>query len=338
MADDKGGEKILSQNEVDTLLNAVREGEVSVESKAGAGNSLPKYDFTKQRKLVRQKMPGLKIVFDRFQRSFRQTLSSLVRKVVVVEYLQTEMVRYSEWIATLPVPSCLSIVRLSPLIGQSIVSMEPSFVYALIDNICGGGKISSQSRKKEGDFTPIEFKMIQKLVTYFTNDLEKAWATLYELNYEFVRTDTNPEYVSIVAPSDVVVVADFGINFEDTASRIQLVTPLFALDPIKNLLSDHTFVEQSQPNPNWKIWIGQNLLQSRASCSVELGQTEISMGEVLALKTGDTIQLHQYVSNPLPMFVEGVRKFDSRMGTSCGQKAVQIENVVEKANADGEDE
>lgn len=327
MAEEGKNDKILSQNEVDALLNAVREGDVATEAKAGSGANLQSYDFTKQRKLVRARMPGLKIVFDRFQRTYRQTLSSLVRKVVVVEYLQTEFMRYSEWISTLPNPSCLNILRLSPLIGQSIVSMEPNFVFTLIDNIFGGGRVG-QAKKKEGDFTSIEMKMIQKLVQYFTGDLEKAWSTLYELEFEFVRTDTNPEYVSIMAPSDVVVVTDFGINFEDTASKMQLAIPLFAMDPIKQLLSDHTYVEQSQPNPNWKIWLGQNLQASKIGMKVTLGKSQVTMNQVLNLNPGDTIQLDQYVADPLPLYVEGKQKFDVRMGVSCGQKAVQIENIM----------
>ena len=338
MADEEKSDKILSQNEVDALLNAVREGDVAVEGAAGNGAGLQSYDFSKQRKLVRARMPGLKIVFDRFQRVYRQTLSSLVRKVAVVEHLQTEMMRYSEWIATLPVPSCLSIVRLSPLIGQSIISLEPAYVYTLIDAIFGGGGKVSMSGKKEGDFTSIELKMIQKLVQYFTNDLEKAWSTIYEIQFEFVRTDMNPEYVSIVAPSDVVVVTDFGVSFEDTSTRMQLVVPLFALDPIKQLLSDHTFVEQSQPNPNWKIWLGQSLKGAKANVNVRLGNAEVTTREILSLKAGDTIQLDQYVANPLYMNIESAPKFSVRMGTSCGQKAVQIEEVLESKQSDDSDE
>ncbi len=322
MSDEKN-EKILSQNEVDSLLNAVRSGEVEVEGGVGPSGNLQKYDFTQQRKLVRARMPGLKIIFDRFQRSYRQTLSSLVRKVVTVEYLQTEMQRYGEWISNLPVPSCLTILRMSPLIGQAIVSLEPAFVYSLIDNIFGGGR-SGSLKKKEGDFTSIELKLIQRLVQYCTTDLEAAWRTIHELNFEFVRTDMNPEYVSIVAPSDVVVVTDISINFEDVSSKLQFVIPLFALDPMKTLLTDHTYVEQSQPNPNWKIWLTESIRRAKAEFSVTLGQTEISMGDVLSLKVGDTIQLDQYVSEPIPMMLEGVPKFQVQLGTHCGQQAVQV--------------
>jgi flagellar motor switch protein FliM len=222
----------------------------------------------------------------------------------------------------------MSIVRLSPLIGQSIIQMEPSFLYSLIDNIFGGGKIGKISKGGETDFTTIELKMIQKIVQYFTTDLERAWQTIFELNFEFVRSETNPEYVSVVAPSDVVIVIDFGVNFEEVNSKMQLVIPLFALDPIKQLLSDHTFVEQSQPNPNWKIWIGENLSKSKAPVKVELGSTEISMRDVLSLKAGDVIQLDRYASEPLPVEIEGVQKFAGRMGISSGQQSIQIETVV----------
>jgi flagellar motor switch protein FliM len=325
-----GNEKILSQNEVDALLNAVKEGDVATGSNAGNGGSLQAYDFRKQRKLVRARLPGLKIIHDRFQRSFRQTLSGLVRKNVVVDTLQTEMFRYGEWISTLPTPTCMSILRLAPLIGQSIIQMEPSFLFSLIDNIFGGGKIGKMGKGSGSDFTTIELKMIQKIVQYFTSDLEKAWQTIFELNFEFVRSETNPEYVSVVAPSDVVIVIDFGINFEEINSKIQLVIPLFALDPIKQLLSDHTFVEQSQPNPNWRIWIAENLSKSKAHVQVDLGKTEITMREVLALKVGDVIQLNRYASEHLPVEIEGVQKFAGRMGISAGQQSIQVDQVFQQ--------
>lgn len=335
--DSGGNEKILSQSEVDTLLNAVKEGDVSTGQNTGNGANLQAYDFRKQRKLVRARLPGLKIIHDRFQRSFRQTLSGLVRKNVVVETLQTEMFRYGEWISSLPTPTCVSIVRLSPLIGQAIVQLEPGFLYSLIDNIFGGGRSAKASKSTEGDFTTIELKMIQKIIQYFTSDLEKAWSTIFELNFEFVRTETNPEYVSIVAPSDVVIVIDFGINFEEVNAKMQMVIPLFALDPIKQLLSDHTFVEQSQPNPNWKIWIGQSLHDSKVPVKVELGETEITMREILALKPGDVIQLNHYVADPLPIDVEGMTKFFGRMGTSSGMQAIQVESVNRESKLKNED-
>lgn len=340
MSENEGGgnEKILSQSEVDTLLNAVKDGEVGTEGNSNSGMHLQSYDFRKQRKLVRSRLPGLKIIHDRFQRIFRQTLSGLVRKVVVVEALQTEMFRYGEWVSSLPNPSCLNIMRLSPLIGQTIINMEPSFVYSLIDNIFGGGRLGGSSKASEGDFTTIELKMIQKITKYFTDELEKAWSTIFELNFEFVRTETNPEYVSIVAPSDVVIVTDFGINFEDVGAKMQLVIPLFALDPIKQLLSDHTFVEQSQPNPNWKVWIGQSLEDSKIQLRVDLGSTEITMRDVLGLNVGDTVQLDRYVADPLPIEVEGMTKFYGRMGISAGQQAIQIESVNRESKIKKEEE
>jgi len=333
---DNGGEKILSQSEVDTLLDAVKEGDVSTEQSVGSGNNLQVYDFRKQRKLVRARLPGLKIIHDRFQRRFRQTLSSLVRKNVVVETLQTEMFRYGEWVSSLPVPSCLSINRLSPLIGQAIIYMEPTFVYNLIDSIFGGGRVSN-SKTSEGDFTTIELKIIQKLCQYFTADMERAWQTVFELNFEFIRTEMNPEYVSIVAPSDVVVVIDFGITFEEVSSKMQLVLPLFALDPIKQLLSDHTFVEQSQPNPNWKIWIGQSLTGSKIHMDVRLGSTEVTMRDILSLKVGDTLQLDQYVADPLTLNVESVPKYFCRMGVSSGMQSVQVESIKPQTMVQFED-
>ncbi len=70
--------QVLSQKEVDALLNAVFGGEVPTENKSGDkpndDASIVTYDLTSQDKVIRGRVPTLDIVYERFIRAFRMTL------------------------------------------------------------------------------------------------------------------------------------------------------------------------------------------------------------------------------------------------------------------------
>ena len=77
--------QVLSQDEVDALLNSVSEGEDNLlknDSKESADESdnIQSYDLTNQDRVIRGRMPILEIIYERFIRSFRVSLSNSLRK------------------------------------------------------------------------------------------------------------------------------------------------------------------------------------------------------------------------------------------------------------------
>ena len=78
--------QILSQEEVDALLQGVTEGDIETQGleETEGGEGVVPYDLTSQERIIRGRMPTLEIIHQRFSRLFRSAISAMLRRVVDV--------------------------------------------------------------------------------------------------------------------------------------------------------------------------------------------------------------------------------------------------------------
>lgn len=326
--------QVLSQKEVDALLNAVVGGEVPTETNANDASTpdnVVTYDLTSQDKIIRGRMPTLDIVYERFIRAFRMNLSSQLRKLATLNILTTDTLKFGEFINTLPLPSCMSVVRFETLRGSGIVVLESKLAYSLIDSFLGG--TDRPYTKVEGkDFTQIELSIIRRVILAALDDLEKAWAPVTPMAIHFVRTETNPQFVGIVPPSDIVIATTFSVELENSSGNLSIVIPFSTLEPIRQKLISGFQQEAVETDHYWVNMMIRHLEETGLNATVELGATEITTRQLLDLNVGDTIPLMTDAAAELFVEVEGVKRFRGLYGSSRGSRAIQVTQVVENVN------
>lgn len=331
--------QVLSQSEVDALLAAVSEGEVGQGEGGGAagGTGTPGddrvvvvYDLTSQDRIIRGRLPQLDVIYEKFMRSFRVSLSSALRKIATLTHASTDFLKFGEFINTLPMPTCMSVLRFNALRGSALFVIESKLAYALVDNFFGGA--DRPYTKIEGkDFTPIELSIVRKVVDLAIDDLESAWASVEKIDASFVRTEINPQFVGIVPPTDIVIASTFDVELENANGTITLVIPYATIEPIKQKLSTGFQVESDQTDKKmWTAIIRSQLLETSVNINVNLGQSEITLNDLMELKVGDVIPLDQDTTGEFDVLVEGVSKFKSYYGIHHGSVAVQVTRPVEK--------
>src|SRR5580698_3111004 len=305
--------QVLSQSEVDALLAAVSEGEVA-QGEGGTGapadeRGVVVYDLTSQDRISRGRLPQLDVIYEKFMRSFRVSLSSALRKIATLTHASTDFLKFGEFINTLPMPTCMSVLRFNALRGSALLVIESKLAYALVDNFFGGA--DRPYTKIEGkDFTPIELSIVRKVVDLAIDDLESAWASVEKIEASFVRTEINPQFVGIVPPTDIVIASTFDVELENANGTITLVIPYATIEPIKQKLATGFQVESDQTDKKmWTAIIRSQLLETSVNMHVNLGQSEITLNELMDLKIGDVIPLDQDSNGEFAVQVEGVPKF-----------------------------
>ncbi len=319
---------ILSQEEVDALLRGISGGEIEteVEEYHEPGAIIP-YDLTSQDRIIRGRMPTLEMTNEKYARTFRATLSSILRKVISVTAVSADMIKFGEFLKTLPVPTSLHLFRMDPMRGNAIFVMESKVIFTLVDIIFGG--TGTESFKIEGrEFTAIENNLIKRIVMSALVDLEKCWKPLIDLTISYQRAEINPQFVQIVPPTDVVVVMNFEIEVEYTTGVISICLPYSMLEPIKEKLSAGFQSEQLEVDRSWSNRFKAGLMKSYVDIMVELGRVSVYGKDVVNLKVGDVIQLERYASDPLDIYVEGVPKYKGHPGTFKGNQAVSIAQIL----------
>ncbi len=318
--------QVLSQTEVDALLSAVSDNRVDSEdigADDGMKSGVVQYDLANQDRIIRGRMPTLDIIHDRFIRLFRVTLSNALRKMANLSVNSTGPLKFSEFMNSLPLPSCLNILRLDPLRGAAVMVIESKLLYALVDSFFGGNDVPYT--KIEGkDFTQIEIKIARRVVLSAIDDYEKAWEPVYALKVGYSRTEINPQFVAVVPPSDVVIATTFDVELEKVSGTIKIVIPYATLEPIKSKLSVGFQSEQLEVDFIWINRIKEQIMGTNANVLVKLGEADIDVRDIMDLEPGDIIQLGNDATLPLDVEVEGVPKFKGIPGLLKGNRALKI--------------
>ncbi len=341
--------QVLSQSEVDALLAAVSEGEIGGGDEGGGGGSgggggnnivggsgnnddkvVVVYDLTSQDRIIRGRLPQLDVIYEKFMRAFRVSLSSALRKIATLNHASTDFLKFGEFINTLPMPTCMSVLRFNALRGSALFVIESKLAYALVDNFFGGA--DRPYTKIEGkDFTPIELSIVRKVVNLAIEDLESAWTSVEKIDASFVRTEINPQFVGIVPPTDIVIASTFDVELENANGTITLVIPYSTIEPIKQKLSTGFQVESDQTDKKmWTSIIRNQLMETDVDLKVNLGESSISLDQLMRLKEGDIIPLDQDATGEFNLQVEGVNKFKAYYGIHHGTVAVQVTRPITK--------
>jgi flagellar motor switch protein FliM len=249
-----------------------------------------------------------------------------------VSALSVEMMKFGEFLKTLPVPTSLHIFRMEPLRGSAIFVVESKVIFSLVDILFGG--TGQSSFKIEGrEFTAIENRLIKRVVLSALVDFEKAWKAILDVKIGHQRSEINPQFAHIVPLTDVVVVVHFEIEMEFSSGIVSVCIPYSMLEPVREKLQAGFQSDALEVDREWANRFRDGLMVSKVELIVELGRSEVSAKEVVDLKKGDVIMLERYRIDPLDVFVEGVQKLTAFPGVYKGNSAIQIAGTIQGKEA-----
>lgn len=343
--------QVLTQTEIDALLSAVSEGgvdlgssqsersvtsgesdtSVGLDAALGAGQNpgdVTLYDLTNQDRVIRGRMPTLDIIYERFIRLFRMSMSNSLRKIATISIISTDFIKFGEFVNTLPIPSCMCIMRFDGLRGSGLMIFEPKLAYALVDSYFGGTD-RTFNRFDGKEFTRIELSIMRKVMELAMHDFEEAWAPIHKLNISFMRTEVNPQFVGVVPPSEVIVSTTFEVELQNASGTLVVVIPYSTIEPIKNKLNSSFQSESDRSEKEWTHKMEEHLKNAEANILINLGEAMITVGDLVNLNIGDIIPLSQDADGELDLLIENVRKFKCLFGISRGNRAVQVTRVID---------
>jgi flagellar motor switch protein FliM len=321
-------EKILSQDEVDALLKGLSDGEIDAPRENSS--ELPgvrMFDLANQDRIVRGRMPTLDIINDRFAKIHRISLSGALRRMLDINVCQAELIKFGEFIRTLPVPTSLHILKVDPLRGHALFMVESRLIFNLVDCFFGGSGRSSY--KIEGrDFTSIEYRVINKVVHQVLKDLDQAWQPITPVTFNFVRSEVNPQFATIIPPTDVTIVVRYELEMDRMMGRMALVLPYSTIEPIRSKLYASYQSDQLEVDVEWIARLKKRLRELPVEVMVELGRTQLKGSELINMEVGDVIVLDNEITQPLSVLVEGIPKYGATAGICRGNRAFQVTNDI----------
>jgi flagellar motor switch protein FliM len=316
---------LLSQDEIDALLHGVSSSEIDTDDSDVSEGEARSYDFTTQDRIVRGRMPTLEMVNERYARLFRISVFNLLRRSAEISVGGIQMLKFSEYIHSLFVPTSLNMVRIRPLRGTALFVFDPKLVFMMVDNYFGGdGRFHTKIEGRE--FTPTELRVIEMMLQQVFVDLKEAWAPVLPLEFEFLNSEVNPQFANIVSPSEVVVVNTFHVEIEGGGGDFHITMPYSMLEPMREILDAGVQSDRDDTDGRWMTALNEEVKTALVNLSCTLTETELSLRDVLDMKTGDVIPVE--IPDLVTVSAEGVPVFRGKYGLSRGNLAVKVMEQV----------
>lgn len=334
--------EILSQEEIDALLNTVDEEEatdnpakVEVDKNASEMQSVQEFtkadeigadqvevlNFSNQERVVRGELPVLDKIHDRAARFFANDIYQLMSKDLEIKQEPLAVVKHREFLSSLPNPTLMTIRRFKPLRGKALILFDSTFVYDLVDYYFGG---SSQflAQTDRTDFTATELRVMDIIIGKLVCCIEQAWAPIIKLDALKVGDETNPQLVHIGEPNELLLVSRFNIDFGKESGAFYFVMPYSMVEPIKQQLELGAARPDDEIDPNWIMSLKEELMEVELTVSSVMAQTNSTLGKVMAWQVGDFIPLEK--NEVVTLDIEGTPGFTATIGSANDKRAVKI--------------
>jgi flagellar motor switch protein FliM len=318
-------QQILSQNEVDALLQGITGESQSLEQDEPSGDGPRPYDLANQERIVRGRMPTMEVVNERFARNVRVGLFNLIRKSPEVSIGGIKVQKYSAFLREIVVPTNFNVVSVKPLRGSALIVCDPNLVFAVIDALFGGaGKYHTRIEGRE--FSPTELRVILRLVQTIMTEYAKAWNGIYALELEYQRSEMQPQFANVASPSEMVVTTSFMLEIGDASGTVSMCFPYSTLEPIRDVLYSTSQGDAGEPDRRWVQVLKSEIQSAEVELVATLATAPATVEQLLSFKPGDFIELD--LEPLIQAKVDGVPVFDCHYGTSNKHYAIKIDQLL----------
>lgn len=318
---------ILSQDEVDALLGGVDDGAIDTDGgdHEDDGTARP-FDFNNQERIIRGRLPTLEMINERLARYLRVSFFNMLRKTPEISVNGIQMIKFSEYIHTLFVPTSLSLMKMAPLRGTGMIMCNPKLVFVLVDNYFGGdGSIHAKIEGRE--FTHTELRVIEKVVQMIFDDLVRAWEPVMAVQFDMQNHEVNPHMANIVSPTEVIVVSNFHIELEGGGGEMHIVYPYSMVEPIRTILDAGVQSDRGDVDERWGVLLREELMHAKIEIVAQFMEKNIKLADLLNFQAGDVIPID--MPEQVMVTARDMPILWGQYGEHGGNSAVKVENFAE---------
>jgi flagellar motor switch protein FliM len=318
--------EVLSQDEIDQLLTAINSGEPEPETfrQVADTRKIKIYDFKRPDKFSKEQIRTVSIMHETFARLATTSLSANLRSMVHVHVASVDQLTYEEFIRSIPTPTTLAIINMDPLKGNAILEVDPAITFSIIDRLFGG---SGEGTKAQHELTDIETSVMEGIIVRILGNMREAWTTVIDLRPRLGQIDTNPQFAQIVPPTEMVILVTLETKVGDVEGMMNFCIPYLTIEPIIGKLSAqfwYSSVRRGTTTENLNI-LKEKLATVDVNVVAEIGKLQVSVRDVLSLRTGDVIRLYNTrIGDPYSLNIGNKKKFLCRPGVIGKKMAVQI--------------
>ena len=322
--------EILSQQEIDNLLSGMAGNDpqpaaAEKESKQQSKEPLT-FDFRLPHRLSKNQLRTFQAVHENFGETFASYLVSRLQTTTTVTVVSVAQLFYSEFFLSIASPSCLYIFRIVESDALAILEVSPQLALAVVEHLMGG---VAEGEKNPRPITKIEQSIIKGIIQRALAEIQRAWQPVSSLTFRLERYESEADFAQIAPSSEIVMVVSLEVAIGAQKYLMNLCFPTFALDDVLAKLNvQHFSIATAKTNNGPNGAIHQHLGNTAVQATAVLGETSLTLRELLELERGDILRTNISTDDEVKIFVGGKPRLCGTPGLSKGKVAVKISRIM----------
>ena len=327
--------EVLSQSQIDALLNAARSGEMNLDAPAQEQpeKKYRKYDFYSPRKFTKDRIKILNSIFESYARVINSRLNALLHATCEIEVESVEEQRYNEFSNALTESDVVALAKIDQEKLQEetpiLVHMDTGVALTIIDRMIGGDGAPEPDLPSDYKLTDLELNIYEDVISQLISIMGGSWENYMPMEFSYVRTEVNPTMVQLIGFDETVVIVSISIKFPNCQGTMSLCLPGVMLANIFSEISKNNTRRSSGEDKSDEIF--GSLRESDMEIIAELARPRVLLSDIYHLNVGDVLDIKRPKDAPVYLNIGGRRWFDGRLGVHNKQMAVKIGETYIKA-------
>lgn len=325
--------EILSQSQIDELLNNLSSGEVNIQEIETNEKKVKEYDFRSPKKITKETIKLLKGVYENYCRMLSSRLTSMLRLMCDVTVEQVEESIFHEYNNALDDYVLMGLINVNypdKTTSDSQILMEISkpLSFVIIDRLLGG---SGEEYDNTRDYTDIELSLLSNLLKQIIPIMGLSWEGTIEIGTELGKIETNSRFVQSINYNDTVVVIVLNVALNQSAGKITICMPSSIIGEVTkktNIFSKANNKKLDQSLEEQKEIIMDSLKSSKLTITGVLGKAQATLQDILNMQAGDLVILDKEVNSYVDVNVDGEKWFEGKWGTKKNKGVIKIKKII----------
>jgi flagellar motor switch protein FliM len=319
---------VLSNEQIAELVAAAKEGQMpeATDTRAARrGRRVRDIDLLRPTKFAQEQTNRIARAHEVFCRTADRRLSAELRVPIEFEVLKIDELMWANAMGEVPQPSIFAILVVDPLGTRMVLSAELPMVVWMMERMLGGGDLH-QSHVPQRDLTEIELTLTRRLFAGIVEQLSPTWEELVGVQLSLQALESHLGNIHAALPSEPTLGITIEARTGASSWTISLAVPYPSIAGVVDKLSGDVYSEgpETTVDPAAAEAVRSALATVEVEMRAEVAATQLTIGEVLALRKGDVIRFGQPASAGIAFCADAVPIHRGKAGRLGSQRAIEI--------------
>jgi len=315
-------DRVLSQEEIDSVFRSVRDTDRDLDPAASA----QPYDFRRPDRIPKDQLRAIHLLHENFARSLASSLSAYLRAYVTVNLVSVEQLSFMEFSQCLPSPTIMISLGLKPYDGNAVLEINPALAFPILEMMLGGKAAEQAPMTRE--ITEIEERILDGILRIILHDLRAAWSAVAPLAFNVEAHETEPQLLQILAPNEAVVAISMEVRVGENAGMLNLGIPSIIVKMLRQKFDQQWALRKVESSGASQQRILKLIRAAKVVLDARLNDKTLRVEDLLNLQLGDILVFDYPTTRPLEVELNGKRRFLGEVVSNGRKRSVILGDLV----------